>query len=151
MWHKVTKGYLDNLEAVYKCIIKDGKKNVTVDFHFQAGAIGGVPHIKLQREFKDVPLDDNAYLLVDDNSYMIKLDNNRKERKVAIYGIDYRTYGGTYNDLYCTIHLTPEIESKLSSAKTIMFKFATGGDETILQATDSQVKKLREFFITASQ
>lgn len=57
----------------------------------------GVPDPALQ--YKDAPLDDIAYLLVDDNSYRIKLDNNQKERKVAIYGFQNRAYGGSYNDL----------------------------------------------------
>lgn len=146
MWHQVVSGNLDNIEAIYLCEIKDGKRNPSkVKFHFQLGAMMGA-WANPQARYRNVNIDQVAHILVDDASYELKVFEIQTDKWHTIIGHKGYVSGGTYNEMYCSVVLSPAIEKQIQNASKVMYRFSAGGEATVLQAKPDQLKKMKEFF-----
>lgn len=138
MWHDVVEGYYDNLAAVYKSEIKNSHREPTqVDFHFRTNAFWG----------RSCVVDGPVYILVNDNVYKTEVIKDRKDQNVMVSVYHHFFQGITYNNLYITIQLTPEIEKQMAAATKIMYRMSIGGEKTILEVSPEQLSKMKEYFI----
>ncbi len=151
MRHKVVDGPLDNTRALYIRELKKGSADgTTLILHFLNKGYAGSSDVWSA-------LEGEAYILAGEKSFRVMMDVRERMQPGMAFGVEdwyghyLRFYTHSWKSYTGILQLSGKIEKSILSAERYMIRVYTDKNPTTLEATPSQLEKLKEFLVTVDR